>query len=184
MSAPSVSPEQKKMVAGGILFAFTFCYIYWAFGVKPVEEKIQNRRTQIQQLESQVSNSRRQAQRLPGLQQEYDALKTDIADMDEQLPKNNNFPGLLRLLTRQLSRFHLNLTALAPGNIQTNAIYQTLPIQITLTGRFHNLGRFLAAIGTQKRILSAENLRISLAGTNNTDATIQANLTILAYISK
>jgi type IV pilus assembly protein PilO len=148
-----------------------------------VEIKIQNRRTQIQQLKAQLINSHRQAQRLPGLQREYDTLKTEIESMNEQLPRDKDFSGLLRLLTRQLSRFQLNLTTLAPGPIRTDAHYQTLPIQITLTGRFHDLGRFLTAVGTRKRMLSADNLMISLAATNNTDATIQANLTILAYMS-
>jgi type IV pilus assembly protein PilO len=184
LSLPSLSAEQKKKLAVGVISAFAFCYIYWSYGVKPMEAKIQKEEAQIKQLESQVSNAQLQAQRLPQIQREYADLKTRMADVEKELPKDKYFPGILRLLTHQLQRFHLTLTNLAPGSVQNENIYQSIPQQLTLTGRFHNLGRFLTAIGTQQQILSTENMKVNLAGGDDNNPTIQANFTITAYMAK
>jgi len=183
-SFSSLSTEQKKNFAFGVIFAFTFCYIYWFHGIKPVGAKIQRKEAQIKQLETDIANTEIQARRLPEIKREFADLTTQMADVDKKLPKDKNFSGLLRLLTNQLLRFHLTLTNLVPSAVQNENLYQSFPLQVTLTGRFHNLGRFLTAIGTQQRILSTENLKITLSGGSDSDATIQANFTMTAYMSK
>ena len=178
----TMDAEQQKRVLAIVIMAFSFCYSYWMYGIKPAEARIKTRRDQIDQLQNQIVQAKIQARRLPEIKREYEEMKLQIAGIDIQLPKDTDLPGLLRFLAQQTARFHLTLKSLTPGAVQQDALYQSFPIQITLTGRFHNLGRFLTALGTQARILSADALKINAS--SDAEANVQASFNMVAYSSK
>jgi type IV pilus assembly protein PilO len=180
----TLDAEQQKRALAIAIFSFSFCYSYWMYGIKPTELKIKTRGEQIAQLKDQIIQAKIQARRLPEIKREYDEMKIQIADIDKQLPKDSDLPGLLRFLSQQVGRFHLTLKTLVPGNTLQDTLYQSFQIQITMTGRFHNVGRFLAALGTQERILSADTLRINQAASDASEANVQASFNMIAYASK
>jgi len=149
-----------------------------------LEKKITREQGEVKRLEGEVATAKAQAARLPQMERDFESLKTVMANIEKQLPKEKDFPELLRTITRDTQRFHLKVSNITPGGLQDQSIYQTFPLQISLTGRFHNLGRFLTAMGTKDRIISAEGLKISLQTATDVDATISATFSLLAYISK
>ena len=184
INLPKLNKEQQKNAALIVVASCAILYFYWAYLLKPVEVKIKKTQKEVADLEGQVANAKVQAARLPQIQRDYEALKVVMVNIEKQLPKDKDFPELLRTITREAQRFRLRIANLTPGGITDQGVYQTFPIQLSMSGRFHNIGRFLTAMGTKDRIISAENLKLNLQSASESDATIQTNFSLLAYISK
>jgi type IV pilus assembly protein PilO len=182
----TLDAEQQKRLLASVIIAFSFCYSYWMYGINPTEAKIKKREDQITQLKAEILDAKVKARRLPDIKREYESMQLQIADINKQLPTENDLPGLLHFLSDQFAKFHLSPKIITPGTLKEEGLYQSYVIQITLTGRFHDVGRFLTVLGTQQRILSADNLKLAHSTTEEkgNEGGVQATFGMIAYSSK
>jgi len=104
-----------------------------------------------------------------------EAYKAQMVEMEEsfgalvsQLPSDTEVPGLLEDITIKglMNGLEINSIALQPE--QAREFYVELPIAITATGSYHDLGAFISGMAGLPRIVTLHDFSISApAGNSN-----------------
>ncbi|HAN28249.1 MAG TPA: pilus assembly protein PilP [Haliea salexigens] len=104
-----------------------------------------------------------------------EAYKAQMVEMEEsfgalvsQLPSDTEVPGLLEDITNKglMNGLEINSIALQPE--QAREFYVELPIAITATGSYHDLGAFISGMAGLPRIVTLHDFSISApAGNSN-----------------
>lgn len=89
-----------------------------------------------------------------------------VARMEKQLPSKSEMAGLLTDINQAGAGRGLTFSSFKPGQVVVRDYYAELPIEIKLTGSYHDLGEFVSDIAKLSRIVTLNNLSIS----NNKDS--------------
>jgi type IV pilus assembly protein PilO len=89
-----------------------------------------------------------------------------VARMEKQLPSKSEMAGLLTDINQAGAGRGLTFSSFKPGQVVVRDYYAELPIEIKLTGNYHDLGEFVSDIAKLSRIVTLNNLTIS----NNKDS--------------
>jgi type IV pilus assembly protein PilO len=100
-----------------------------------------------------------------------DALRDQLKEMEEQfgallgqLPKDTEVPGLLEDITEKGVDSGLKFSSIALKGEQTAEFYVELPIDINLTGTYHDLGAFASGVAGLPRIVTLHDFKIAPGG--------------------
>jgi type IV pilus assembly protein PilO len=97
-----------------------------------------------------------------------DALRAQLKEMEEQfgallgqLPKDTEVPGLLEDITEKGVDSGLKFSSIALQGEQVAEFYVELPIDINLTGTYHDLGAFASGVAGLPRIVTLHDFKIA-----------------------
>jgi len=100
-----------------------------------------------------------------------DALRKQMADVEErfavllqQLPTQKEVPGLLDDITTIGRDSGLAIDSIALADERKQAFYIELPINITVTGSYHQMGQFVSGVAATPRIVTLHDYDIKGAG--------------------
>ena len=97
-----------------------------------------------------------------------DALRRQMADVEDrfaemlrQLPSRNEVPGLLDDITNIGRNSGLDIKLIALQDEKKAPFYIELPIDITVSGTYHQMGEFVSGVAAIPRIVTLHNYTIS-----------------------
>lgn len=169
------------LVLGGLLFVYTRLLM------KPLNEKFTDASTRLVQTETKLAEMKQRALTLPQLQADMKFLEAEVSDLEKLLPKEKEAPGLLRTVTNLAKKNGVRIANIVPGAIVSQPNYNELPYQMTISGTYHSVARFLTDIGQSSRVLSTKNILFSfLSGGNSKENphSITVTFTLTAYTFK
>ena len=73
----------------------------------------------------------------------------------------------------------MTITAITPAGSSQVEYFTKVSYTISLTGNYHDVGRFLTAIGVEERIMTSENLNMS--ATPGAETSVSGSFTLAAY---
>ena len=92
-------------------------------------------------------------------------MKAEIAKIQDEfkkaaivLPKTKEIPALLRNISDLGKEAGLDFISFKPGAEIPKEFYAVIPVNITISGPYHNLGYFLDRVSKLERIVSADNI--------------------------
>jgi type IV pilus assembly protein PilO len=106
-------------------------------------------------------------------------MKVMFASMLEQLPKKSEVPELLVDVTRTGLINGLEFELFQPQGERPIDFYAELPIQMTVTGNYHQFGEFVSGLALLPRIVTVHDL--TLGGLNASTGKMTMNLTAKTY---
>ena len=102
-----------------------------------------------------------------------EAYKAQMVEMEEsfgalvsQLPSDTEVPGLLEDITNKGLMNGLEINSIALQAEQAREFYVELPIAITATGSYHDLGAFISGMAGLPRIVTLHDFSISAPSGN------------------
>lgn len=144
-----------------------------------LEEETEQARSRHATLEDQL---RQAAER----QREYLKLREELSAreaLDKQnlriLPPQAEIPGFLDDLNRLAELSGLQVGTVSPFPERAEQFYFSVPVQLSLTGRYHQLAKFFYNISRLERAINMENITISLQATGDSEE-IKLNVGVLA----
>jgi type IV pilus assembly protein PilO len=102
-----------------------------------------------------------------------------FASMLEQLPRKSEVPELLVDVTRTGLINGLEFELFQPQGERPVDFYAELPIQMTVTGNYHQFGEFVSGLATLPRIVTVHDLNLGPLNENSGKMTM--NLTAKTY---
>jgi type IV pilus assembly protein PilO len=115
-----------------------------------------------------------------------DAYRQQMVEMEEsfgalvsQLPSATEVPGLLEDITNKGLLNGLNIASIDLQKEQSREFYVELPIAISATGSYHDLGAFISGMAGLPRIVTLHDFKISAKG-NNANS-LQMNIIAKTY---
>jgi type IV pilus assembly protein PilO len=106
-------------------------------------------------------NKKALALNLPAYKQQMEEMQQTFGTLLRQLPNRTQVPNLLVDITQAGLGRGLNFVLFKPEKEKPQEFYAELPINIRVTGTFHELGQFISDIAALPRIVTVGNIDIS-----------------------
>jgi type IV pilus assembly protein PilO len=139
--------------------AVLFGLMWWQFLSKQ-RDQIRAQEQRLAELEAKIQEGRAAKQRLPQFREEVRRLELELDKLLRILPARLNTEDLLRRLRSLAEQGDLDLLRIRPGTLADQEFYSEWPIEIEMTGTYHNLALFFDRIGRFSRIINVDDLRI------------------------
>lgn len=124
----------------------------------PLLEAAQNKEVELR---SNYQAKYRIAVNLAAYEEQLARLKSDFSSMLKSLPTSNETPGLLDDITLVGTSAGLTFRLLNWQQEIPKEFYTELPIQMEVTGGYHNFGQFASQIAGLPRIVTVHDFDIS-----------------------
>jgi type IV pilus assembly protein PilO len=147
----------------------------WYFFIDPEQTQIQQRQGQLRGLEDELIQKQSIANNLAQFKHEKEILERRLAQALTELPNEANIDDLIRSLSEIGTKSGLVINTIDPQAEQKQSFYASIPIAMSVTGNYHEIGVFLDAISKLARIVNVTNIKMSGAKTVNEKLVVQAN---------
>ncbi|MHB0997300.1 MAG: type IV pilus inner membrane component PilO [Elusimicrobiales bacterium] len=174
-----LTKEQIGQLVAGVLFGGLFIYGYLFYFWLPTAKKIEENTKKITSIESDINKARMQKAKYKDLEGKLASLKEEKEAAQKKLPKERKLPDLLRTITTLSKKYKVSITAISPSGSKPVEYFTKVTYNISLKGNYHDVGRFLTALGMEERIMTSENLSIS--ATNQPEASVSGSFVLAAY---
>lgn len=169
-------PPAIKAVAGALLMVLVLALGY-NFYISDLESQLETKREEESTLKEQFASKARMAANLELYTQQMKEMENSFGVLLRQLPSDTEVPGLLEDITRTGLGSGLEFEEIKLLPEVTQPFYIELPIQITVTGAYHDLATFVSGVAGLPRIVTLHDFDIVPA---NPDGGTKLRMSILA----
>jgi len=177
------APQPVKLAVIALLGIAIIAAMGW-FLVKPGFEALEKAERKEQELRQQFEIVQKKAASLP-------AYKAQLAEMEEsfgallrQLPNETDMESLLIDLSQTSVAAGLDVEYFKPGREQKLEFYAEHPIELRVTGTYHEFGRFVSGLAALPRIVTLHDIDITPTGDEDKEATAGSAELIMELTAK
>lgn len=132
---------------------------YW-FWLQPIQESIEQSKLDEISLKTTVKYKYNQVAAMPKMKDQLNELNLRYEFLSQQLPAQKELAGMLSGINQVGIQNKLTFTRIDWGEKQNKTFLYKLPLNIELTGQYHDIGSFSEAMADLPRIVSLENIDI------------------------
>ena len=135
----------------------------------------------ITDLEYNLSRERSTAKKLPQFQKEVASLDQKLRRILLELPDQKEIDAFLRSISVLAVDTGLEVVKFSPAGEIPREFFFELPVQIQLSGTFHQLVTFFDELSRLSGIVNVKNIDIRVLGANSKQAVIDVSFTATTY---
>ncbi|WP_338921488.1 type 4a pilus biogenesis protein PilO [Pseudomonas silesiensis] len=169
-------PPAIKASAGVLLMVLVLALGYNLY-VSDLEDHLDLKREEESTLKEQFASKAHMAANLELYTQQMKEMENSFGVLLRQLPSDTEVPGLLEDITRTGLGSGLEFEEIKLLPEESRQFYIELPIQITVTGAYHDLATFVSGVAGLPRIVTLHDFDIAPA---NADGGPRLRMSILA----
>jgi len=155
---------------------------YWLWpGNEDQGRQVDRLKGELSSKQAQIDEGRAIEQKLPEFEAEIASLERKLGDIQQILPSRTETGDLLRWIKNLGDQSNLDLNSFGPGGLKPVEFYKEFPIDMQVTGRYHDLGIFLDRVSKYSRIVNVDNLNMN-ATRSKLDKTISASFTATTFV--
>jgi type IV pilus assembly protein PilO len=168
-------PTPVKVIVALIVFGLILGGGYWFF-IKDQYATLDRVKQEEQELRERYESKAYQVANLEVFKSQMVEMEETFGALVRQLPSETEVPGLLEDITNTALGNGLDLQVINLQSERQQDFYSELPINIRVTGSYHELASFVSSIAGLPRIVTLHDLTISpIAGDGE-----QLNMQVLA----
>ena len=133
---------------------------YW-FDTRAQIEKLEKEAKREEQLKQAFEIKQRKAANLEPLKRQLQEMKQTFGDLLRLLPNKTEIEGLLVDISQSGLAAGLEFELFKPGPEQPQEFYAVQPIQIQVTGSYHQLAEYVSAVAVMPRIVTQHDISIT-----------------------
>ncbi|MDD8020476.1 MAG: type 4a pilus biogenesis protein PilO [Acidobacteriota bacterium] len=169
-------PWYGHLVVAVIIFALVFFFFF-----KPRNAELKSLQESRQKLEKEVEVLKEKKKELDKIEAELVILSATLKDLEQIIPQKKEIADILRRIQQLAYDSHLNVLKFQPKGEVKKDFYAEWPINIEISGTYHNLGIFFDKLSKFSRLFNVDNFSIS-ALNNQTDVlTINSKFVATTY---
>jgi type IV pilus assembly protein PilO len=158
----------------GALLCLLLGVAYYVLLHTDVAAKIDRERARTVELETEL-NKVKQAQASYFLDRDELAMRQQKQrELNKVLPNDTEAAAFLSAIQAVSNISGVDLKAWNPMEEVPQAFYAKVPMRLNITGRFHQIAKFVYEIGKQDRIINMENLNLSDPKVEGEDVVLKA----------
>ena len=142
------------VVCAGLLAGF------WYQFLTPLETTIEVRNKRVGELQQLIAKSEAQQRELEKLKKESIELQAQLDMLKAVLPLERETDQIFRAVQLQAGGAGLKVSRVAPRTTVDHEVYTEYPIDLEVTGTYHNVGNFLDRIRQLPRIVNISGLKL------------------------
>lgn len=150
-------------------------FVFWTYFYGPLDTQIAALEEEVQTLQTQIVNEQRLANNLSKFRGEVKDLDAKLQFALQELPDKREIPDLLSSISNLARDAGLEVKLFKPRPENIRDFYAEVPVEISVSGTFHQVATFFDEVGQLSRIVNINNifLRDPVVGPNlvtlNTD---------------
>src|SRR5437660_2137197 len=174
LNAVNKMPSGHKVgvVAG---FVVLLSATNWYFFIEPMQTQITQRQGALRALEDELIQKQSIANNLAQFKHEKEILERRLAQALTELPNEANIDDLIRSLSEIATKSGLTLNTIDPQAEQRASFYASIPIVMSVSGNYHEIGVFLDSLAKLSLIVNVTNIKMSGARMLNEKVVLNAN---------
>ncbi|HJV68545.1 type 4a pilus biogenesis protein PilO [Ideonella sp.] len=157
---PGQWPVLPKIVSC-IAVAIVVVALGWLAVLSDADSGLQAARDKEPRLKADYRDKLKQAVNLNELKKQKEQVQEYVTQLEKQLPGKAEMDALLSDINQAGIGRGLQFELFRPGQVVVKDYYAELPIAIKVSGRYHDVGSFVADVANLSRIVTLHNLTIA-----------------------
>jgi len=145
------------------LVAAACVVVLWFVWLSDVEEELVQAHAEELKLRDDYKAKLAKAVNLEALTKQREQVQQYVTQLEKQLPSKAEMDALLSDINQSGLGRSLQFELFRPGQVVVSDYYAELPIALRVTGRYHDMGSFASDIANLSRIVTLNNLDITVA---------------------
>lgn len=145
------------------------------FDTKPQHEAYKKAQAKEDQLRGVFETKVAKAANLEEYKEQLDEMRRTFGTLLRQLPSKTEIPALIVDISQTALASGLEVKLFKPGNEIQKEFYAEKPIELTLSGDFHQFGTFASEVAALPRIVTLHNIK--LTPSSNQESSTRASKT-------
>ena len=181
---PSLWPIAPKVLLC-IFIAILVAAGLWYAKINEYEVELESERAKEQTLRQDYQTKLVKAVSLEALKRQREQVQQYVIQLEKQLPSKAEMAALLSDINQAGLGRSLQFDLFRPGQVVVKEYYAELPIQIRVTGKYHDMGSFASDIAHLSRIVTLNNISIAPPQSRDKDGstlTMEATARTFRYL--
>lgn len=156
--------EKFSTVQRVLIYVLTFVLIIGSvvyFGLMPKYQRIDELKTELEDLEGKLLVAKRNAAQLPKLRAKMKEAEERYKLVMKALPETQEIPSLLTSISQSGKEAGLQFILFQPEGEVSKDFYAEIPVSINVIGGFHNVAEFFDRVASLNRIVNIKDIKIS-----------------------
>lgn len=133
----------------------------WFVWLTNSNDELESERTKEVALKADYSKKVAQAANLELLKKQREQVQQYVTLLEKQLPSKAEMDALLSDINQAGLGRSLQFELFRPGQVSVKDYYAELPIAVRVTGRYHDMGAFVADVAALSRIVTLNNITVT-----------------------
>jgi type IV pilus assembly protein PilO len=185
MAVNPKDPGFQKALLGGLFLAalvYVFVFTEWLpITYKANASELGSLEEKYRDISKSLNKARQATHRLPYLEKEYLLLHRKWEQSQALLPENQDQAWCLRTISLLGAQTGVDFTLFKPSAPRPQQYYTEYPIEIGVTGGYHQVGAFLGEMANLDRIINIDGLEITTSKEKDPDHPAAASFVARTY---
>jgi type IV pilus assembly protein PilO len=143
------------------ILAFVLCVVAgYAYIISDLRQELARVEVQEVDLKKEFEDKANKAANLEALRKQMVEMEESFGALVSQLPSDTEVPGLLEDITNKGIESGLDIKSIRLQPEQVKEFYVELPINIEVSGSYHDFGTFVSGIAGLPRIVTLHDFKI------------------------
>lgn len=180
------SPAVQKAILGGMLLVALLYVNFFTqllpFTYKANAAEVTTLETNYKELSKDLNKARQATHRLPYLEKEYLLLHQKWEQSRSLLPEEQDMAWCLRTISLLGSQAGVQFTLFKPLPTRPAQYYTEHPIEINVTGGYHEVGSFLSEVANLDRVINVTQLDLQTPKSRDEETPVEASFVAVTYV--
>jgi type IV pilus assembly protein PilO len=184
--ADAMDPQKRNKIIIAVLLVAGLAYLAYDYVYRPRAESVAVLESRLETLELQnrsaraltAQNGTDEVERRVGLHREQ------LRRVEGLIPSSEELPDLLDAISAEARRTGVELARIQPVGATAEQFYTLRTYEIGVYGSYHQIGEFLAQVGSLPRIITPVNLNLTVRdeATQSGNPQLEARFSIETYV--
>jgi type IV pilus assembly protein PilO len=159
----AIGRTQRILICVGVFLILGAGFYFLIYS--PQSSKLNDLRNDLETLESKLFTARKAAENLEKFQKEFEDAQIQFKLALQLLPDERQIPNLLEGISTSGKDSGLEFLLFQPGPEVPRDFYAEIPVNIQVSGGYHNLAMFFDRVARLSRIVNILNINIQAPDT-------------------
>lgn len=173
-------PVNHKLAIAAAALIVPLALFYFLY-FSPKSQMITSLKATVTQLQNEIATVKAKAAK-------FDEQKALMADIEHKfreaalvMPDTKEIPSLLSSISGEGSRAGLDILTFVPGTEAVKDFYAEIPVALSVTGTYHNVGYFLDTVSKLPRIVNVSKVSMGSPKLTDGEMLVDARLDLVTY---
>lgn len=177
---PSLWPVVPKVLLCAFI-AIAVAAVLWFAKISDYQDELTAEVAKEQTLRQDYQTKLTKAVSLEALKRQREQVQQYVIQLEKQLPSKAEMAALLSDINQAGLGRSLQFDLFRPGQVVVKEYYAELPIQVRVTGKYHDMGYFASDIAHLSRIVTLNNISIAPQAKDKDSSTLTMEATARTF---
>ncbi len=171
--------NRKLLIAAAVLLlpAVAFYFLYYS----PKADDISRLESSLSQLQNELTVIKAKASHLNEQKALQKEIEIKFKEASQVIPDTKEIPSLLTNISSLGTGAGLDILSFKPGGEKPRDFYAEIPVSISVTGTYHNIGHFLDTVSKLPRIVNVNEIKLSSPAMQSGEMILKSSINLVTY---